>query len=461
MKKEITLISIAIFLLSLNLVSAINLDVSVKPVSDSYIIDLNKPAVFDLIIKNLGDTDEFEIYSLVGVDISPETKFKIVSGETKTLRIEAIPQEALKSKIGFFTFEYLIRDSRSEIQKEKLSLNIAGLEDAILVIPQNINLNSEKMVVTIKNIIMYDFNEIKININSAFFESEETISLKSLESKQFEIPLDKEKMKSYAGGSYLMNVRFQTSGKIAEKEVMFKFLEQENIETNENVEGILIRRTEITKKNLGNVKKTVSINIQKNLLTCLFTTVNLQPTKTEIKGLVKYYIWEKELAPNEQLKVIAKTNWLYPILIILLIIGIYILIKRYIETDIMLRKKVSFVKTKGGEFALKVQIKIKARRYVEKIKITDKLPSIVNLYDKFGAVAPDKIDIENKRLEWDIEALNPKEERIFSYIIYSKIGVVGKFELYPASAVYEKDGDIKNAQSNKAFFINEPEKQKM
>ena len=293
-------------------------------------------------------------------------------------------------------------------------------------------------------------------MKSAFFEKEETLSLKSLESKQFEIPIDKEKMKSYSAGSYLMNIRIQTSGKIAEKDIAFKFLEQENIETTENIEGILIRRTEITKSNLGNVKKIVTINLEKNLLSCLFATVNIQPTKTEIKGFKKYYSWEKELAPNEQFKIIAKTNWLYPIFIILLIIGVYILIKKYIETDILLKKKVSFVKTKGGEFALKVQIKIKARRYVERIKITDKIPSLVNLYDKFGAISPDKIDIINKRLEWNIEALNLKEERIFSYIIYSKIGVVGKFELSPATAVYEKDGDIKDAQSNKAFFINEP-----
>jgi hypothetical protein len=93
---------------------------------------------------------------------------------------------------------------------------------------------------------------------------------------------------------------------------------------------------------------------------------------------------------------------------------------------------------------------------VEKIKIIDKLPNIVTLYEKFGAIAPDTVDVKNRRLEWNIEALNKGEERIFSYIIYSKIGVFGKFELPVARAVYELEGQVKEATSNKSFFVNKP-----
>ena len=42
-----------------------------------------------------------------------------------------------------------------------------------------------------------------------------------------------------------------------------------------------------------------------------------------------------------------------------------------------------------------------------------------------------------------------------SYIIYSKIGVVGKFSLPTAIAVYEKDGKIHEAESNRAYFVAE------
>ena len=55
-----------------------------------------------------------------------------------------------------------------------------------------------------------------------------------------------------------------------------------------------------------------------------------------------------------------------------------------------------------------------------------------------------------------MESLNEREERIFSYIIYSKIGVVGKFELPNARATYEKSGRLKEVESNRSFFINQP-----
>ena len=70
-------IVIGLVLVLLSFVCA-SVEVSVKPISDSYIIELNEPASFDLVIKNLGSNDFFEIYSLVGVDITPKEKFNIL-----------------------------------------------------------------------------------------------------------------------------------------------------------------------------------------------------------------------------------------------------------------------------------------------------------------------------------------------------------------------------------------------
>ena len=69
---------------------------------------------------------------------------------------------------------------------------------------------------------------------------------------------------------------------------------------------------------------------------------------------------------------------------------------------------------------------------------------------------PDKIDLENRKLEWRIDSLNKDETRIFTYIIYSKIGIVGRFELPETKAIYEQDGQIKEASSNRSFYVNEP-----
>ena len=124
------------------------------------------------------------------------------------------------------------------------------------------------------------------------------------------------------------------------------------------------------------------------------------------------------------------------------------------RTELVLKKKVHFVKTKGGEFALKVVLTAKARKHVEDIQIVDKLPGMTKLYEKFG-IKPDKIDHATRRIFWNINNLNEGEERVYSYIIYSKIKVVGKFELSPAMAMYERDGKTHEVLSNRAFFDSE------
>lgn len=456
MEKKPLLIIFIVFSLLLTFVSAINLDISTKEISNVAILDLNEPAVFELTIRNLGQTSSFEIYSLVGVDISPEESFTISSGTTKKIEIQVMPQDS-KPK-GFFTFEYRIKNLENEIQKESLTINIADLGSAFSITPENINPKSENIRILIKNKANLYFKNLEIKMTSAFLEFEKTINLSPKETQELEIPLNKEKLKKLDAGTYLLNTKIKTQGKIGEAESIIRFLEQEDIETTKTIEGIIIKRNEVIKKNLGNVRKTVGISAKKNLISYLFTTLNIAPTKTEIKGFTMNYYWEKELIPNDELKVIVKTNWFFPLIIIILIIGLFILIKRSVEKDLMLRKRVSFIKTKGGQFALKISLKIKAKKFIERINVIDKLPPLVHLYERYGVIKPDKIDLKNRRIEWNLPSLNKDEERLFTYIIYSKVGVIGKFELPSARAIYEKQGKIKETTSNRSFFINEPKK---
>lgn len=454
MEKRILIILSMIMLIPI--VSAINLDVSVKPVSDSFIIEFSKPAVYDLVIKNNGNADRFRIYSAAGVDISPREEFSIGKEETKQIRIELVPQSALLKNTGSLVFVYMIQNSAGEIKEEKLSINVINLADWLSVTPEDITPNKQSIKVSVRNILMNDFTNGNLKLSSPFFEKNIDLSLKSLEVIEFDIPIDSEKLKTLDAGRYLMNSRITIDGKTGEKEIDLRYLEQENIEANDLHEGFFIKRNEFIRKNTGNVKKTVSFSIKKDLISSLFTYVSKTPSRKTISGFSKEYTWNEELSPNEELRVVVKTNWLYPILAIILIVALVWLVRRYLETDVMVKKKVYYVKTKGGEFALRVHISVKARKFVERLKIADRIPPLVTLYDKFGAIAPDNIDLVNKRLEWNVDALNPGEERVFSYILYSKIGVVGRFELPSTRVLYEKEGEVKDTFSNKAFFINRP-----
>jgi len=238
-------------------------------------------------------------------------------------------------------------------------------------------------------------------------------------------------------------------------EGVIKFVEKDIITTTKKDFGFLISTQIIEKKNAGNTVERIEAVIKKNIISRLFTSFTPEPDFVEREGGIVYYTWDQEIMPGETLEIIAKTNWLFPFLVILFIILIVILTKKYSETNLVLRKKVSFVKAKGGEFALKVSISINAKKYAERVNVIDRVPLLVEIYERFGGDQPSRIDKKNRRLEWNFEKLEAGEIRILSYIIYSKIGVLGKFALPTATAIYEKDGEIHESESNRAFFVAE------
>ena len=454
-KKALSLFSIILISLSIITISAINLEVKSEPISNSFLVELDEHAIFDLTIKNLEEKDTFRLYSLVGINIT-HNPIILANEETKKVRIYVTPQDSLKNKLQSYVFEYKIKDSNNDIQSETLTLNIVDLESSFSIKAEPIGPNTERIILDIKNNIMKNFKNVEFKISSKFFEHEEKISLKANEKKFIEIMIDQEKIKTLNAGNYIINTQIRLKDNIANIESQIKFLETEGIETSETKEGIIIQRSEIIKKNTGNVKKLVKITMEKNLLAYIFTTRNIATTKIETNGFIKKYIWEKVLIPNEEIKIVTKTNWLFPIFILIIILIGARLIRKSIYDNLELSKKVSFVKTKGGQFALKVTIKARAKKHLEKITIIDKIPPIVKLYNKFGTISPDKIDLENKKLHWNLSSLNKDETRIFTYIIYSKIGIMGRFELPETRAVYEDEGELKETISNRSFYVNNP-----
>ena len=449
---------LVILLTTLSLASAINLEIEEDPINDVIIKELNNPAVFDFIIENKGQTDSFGIYSLIGVDIMPRDTFTISEGQTRKIKVEVKAGEGVKKNSGYFSFVYKIKGSNTGTQEERLTIRIIDLKTALKISADNINPDNEKISVYIENSENFDFEEIEAKFSSVFFDFEETFSLNALEKKSFTVDLDKEGIETLMAGPYILNADIKVQNATGALESTMKFLEKSGLSTEEIKEGIIISRYEIEKKNEGNLQTVAEITLKKNIISRLFTNFNLPPSRVERTGLTVEYFWQQELRPGESLTVVSRTNWHFPIIILVAIATIVLLFKVYFVSDIILKKKINFVKTKGGEFALKVSIKVRARRFVDRVSIIDRLPPIVKLYERYGTIAPDRVDEKNRRIEWNLESLDEGEDRMFSYIIYSKIGVVGRFELPPAKAIYEREGKIKETESNKVYFVSEPKK---
>ena len=453
--KKLCVLLLILFILPLGLAE---LDIEKEAVVSTVIPELDKPAIFDLEITNLEDDDVFEIYSLVGVTLKPEEPFEIKSGVTKHLRVEAWPSESILETSGTFNFVYKIKGEESGIQEDLMSIRVINLDNAFDINSYNINLESERAIIYIKNRADLDFPVINARFASDFFDIDKTFSLDSYEKKEFEVLLDKEEMKNLIAGQYPISIELETYGVNASTENYFRFTEKADISTSETKGGFIIYRTTVEKINEGNLPFVVQVRLRKNAISRLFTTFNVEPVSSVREGFFVTYTFQKEIMPAETFTVRATTNWLFPLILIAALVIIAILLKNYASTHIILRKKSTFVKAKGGEFALKITLTAKAKSFTEKIRVMDKIPAIVKVHKRFGTIEPDKIDEKNRRLEWNIDSLQAGEERIFSYVIYSKVAPVGKFELPTATAVYEKDGKLHEAESNRVFFLTEPKR---
>ena len=454
MKKAVLIVFILLIINLLIVVSAINLDIEKQPITETIIREIMEPAVFNFTIKNLGATDNFEIYSLVGVDFSPKGTFNIGSGETKNLEVKVYPKKRIRKDSGFATFVYKIRGVNSgEIQDDKLTIRLVEIEDAIDIYTDKIHPDNTLTTLYIENKENYEFPSLTLKISSILFSLDTALNLEPLETKEFKVELDVEELKTLIAGQYPMNIEFINFEK--KMETSFEILEKKYISVRQIKSGLFIREKHIVKTNEGSLPVEAEIKEKKNILSRLFTNFNIIPTQIERRGLSVYYTWKKQINPGEKLDLIIKTNYLFPFLLIFGIVLIIWLLKVYNRKHVELGKKVSFVKTKSGIFALKINLKIKANQYIEKVSVIDKLPVMVKLHERFSSLSPDKIDSLNRRLIWNFSNLAEGEERVMSYIIYSKIGILGKFELPSAVCIYEIEDKVHEQESNKSFFVAE------
>lgn len=453
------LLSFLLVLALLPAVLAVDLDIERTSSGETLIYGLDTPVFFDLEITNNGKTDTFSIYTFYGHGIEPAEDFEIKKEETKELTISITPRLDLMQK-GRTAPVYYVQGSDNSKVEEKLSVNIIDLEEAFEVGSGSIDPSTQQLTIFIRNKVNFDFSGLDVKFLSPFFDLEETMDLPPYEKKEFMIDIEKEDYDKLMAGFYTLTAKVAFENLKSEVEGKIEFIEKDNLTTQKRDYGFVITTKVIEKENKGNTMAETEITIKKNIFSRLFTTYSSDADQIERQGATVYYTWTEKLGPGESFEVIVKTNWLLPFFIIFFFVTLVYFFKKYSTQKIQVRKRVSFVKAKGGEFALKVTIIAQAREFVEKVKIIDRLPPLVKMYERFGGELPDKISRDKKRLEWDFEYLEAGESRVMSYIVYSKVGVLGKFALPGTICRFEQEGVSKQTTSNKAFFLAEAKDKK-
>lgn len=451
MRRTFIFIIATLFLLST--ISALSLQVEKISSNEVMVEGLNKPVTFDLRITNNGANESIDFYSLVGFQIYPAGKTQILSEETKDIKLEVYPVGEF-DYLGNYKFPYYIRGKSGEMEGSLMFLRIK-FPQAFKVSTEDISPDSKSTIVTITNTENFNFGNTKVTFSSPFYETEKSFTLGPKEKRNFTIDLNKEKYLGLEARFYTLTTEIAVDNQKAKYETTINYIEKELIKTTESSNGLIINTKTIQKINEGNIVGKSDVTLGKNIITRLFTTFSPEPDIVERRGFNIYYTWNKEINPGERLDISVKTNYTFPLIIVLLIVAIVILVKLYTRSNLVLRKQVTFVRAKGGEFALKVSIFVNAKTFIEKVNIIDRLPPLVKLYEKFGVERPSKFDSKMRRLEWAFPSLQAEETRVLSYIIYSKVGILGKFALPSTMGMYEKDGDLHETESNRAYFVAE------
>jgi hypothetical protein len=455
MNKPLVLFEIVFIVLFTNLALAADLTVKKTDLGSTVVKELNNPAFFEFNITNPEDGETSEIYSLVSVTMLPKEPFFLPEGNS-TLSVSAVPNPDFRERSpGLINFEYQIKGEETGIFKDKLLVNLVSLKDIFEFEFSPITPGDITTEVKITSLEKAHIQNLEFNFESVFFNHQENLAFKPLEEQTLTIPLKEQIDRKLTAGPYIVTVIIPH---VDEGETQYteslNFIEKEETSISQDSSGFIIRETTSKKTNTGNIPTETEIEITKGIVGRFFTSVNPSPTKTERADFSVKYTWEKRLAPTETLVVTTTTNYTIPFIILIAIIVVALLAYRVTQKPLTLSKSVSLVRTKGGEFALKVNIRAKANKAISDVHILDRLPNMTKLFDKFGR-KPDKIDHQNRRLTWNLGDLDKGEVRVFSYIIFSKINIVGRFELPPATGTFKLSGIQKEVFSNRAFFAKE------
>lgn len=405
--------------------------------------NISIPASYYLTIENTNESnDNFTIYSWV-VELEPAEPFEIEAGEEVTITVTILPSVGIKETcgLGSCAIEYYINSELSDPSdaiRDSLRIKIVPIDEIIeITMPEVITRDDVSFSINVTNKENIDLEKISINADWNFCNVTKNTSLQPKSSIVLVFDLDKSKIEMAEAGNYTIKLTITVNNEysyVIEEQIMLE--EFASITTTESTKrGFLGYTKIITKKNEGNSAKLVTIEVTKGNFEKMFTRYSIEAAyENPVDGAAKIG-WQRELEPGESFTVELTTNYSWFVLILIIIIvgaATLYLVKR---PRIIIKKKAYKVKTKGGEFALKLLIVVKnVGLEVSDAKCIDYIPKLTKIHERFGTVKPDVVTRD--RLEWNFGGLAPSEERIVSYIIYSEVMPVGAVKLPKATLSY-------------------------
>ncbi len=198
----------------------------------------------------------------------------------------------------------------------------------------------------------------------------------------------------------------------------------------------------ITVQNRGNTAINHTINRSVPSYLTPITGFNMEPENQTQKASNTVYYFTEELQPGESFTVKRQTNYWMPATALLGIIAALAGLRK-LRNTVKLQKTAE--KTASG---LKVSIEVEniSDRTFRDVKVEDFVPDIASVDKNFEMASPTVRETnDGTKLEWDMDDLEPGDQRVLQYTIRPKVEVEGGVEL-PKAELKEGDQVMKKSR---------------
>jgi hypothetical protein len=439
-------------------------EVTNEPIKNS--ITLTETATFKLsITNNAAVKQRYSIFSFVqGWDIEPyPLKDKIIEvfpGSTKTTTIKAKPKEAFKP--GIYNLDLNVESDLGEKYSESLNVYVNPQTPmdylpsikAVVGVSNKMNPQEPQLIgLFMENRNPLNLEDLVIRLQSDLteFNKETTIHLPPLEKKNIEFTINPNPIQK--PGKYFLFFSFEKGGdvvKVIPQEIEIIPITPPFVVDITKKESFLKTITSIEIRNIGNIEDNQEVTLPVSFWESLFTYSSAKNAEKDGKRVLS---WEVTLLSDESIVLTAAKNYRYPFYILILLI-IIASVYFYLRTPVSLIKNATHSKKDATLSELKIRLHLKnlTKKTMKNIEVIDLIPGIADIEKglELGTLRPHEVKHTKKGtlVKWKLSEIDPKEDRLISYKIKSKLKIIGTLKLPRAKAVFGSKGKRKAAYSN-------------
>lgn len=458
-KRLTTFILVTLVLIS----GAAALEAQFTPINN--VIGVDEQATFNLTVTNTASEEQTYRLSL-GVDdssawiLSPNS-FTVSPNETRSTTVTVAPRSRTSTG-SYFTRISLNSDGERRTLAAPISLgtkqNRGFVPNVGLTVTNEERIDPRdplRLSFELDNRNQRDLDNLTVTANSDLFQESFTVDLGGLEQqgKNLFLTLDP----TTPPGDYNVDANIylnETKDPITSYNTEFTVVSYDDIIVDQDQdEGWFKTQYTTTITNNGNVERDYTYNVSAGLHERLFLSSPQNTSLGEQNGQAVQQ-WHLNIPSQESRTVSYERNYqglVATILAIVLVIAAYF----YFRSPVVARKEAKIIKNPDGADELKIQVFLRNRgnNTVYDVSVTDKLPSILEYkaYDDIGYISPTTVRKKRKgttTIHWDIDELDPLEERILVYEATPRLEVLGEVDLPGVRAQFEnEDGNVRVYES--------------